>query len=206
MSKPDWITEEQFQKAREIGKQHFDEFCLSDHEQELFYIEIDGVHFVLDCFDENLDNPRTDVYCNIHATYLEKNDDGYLVVRRAEDGNKFTRLLTHKKYNWITDYQLDKATDIAINSFNHFWLAEDLGEEYWVGVEIEGKEFDINCSDVSGAEDGNYRDNTTGFGTCDIYPTKEVDGQTQVDTDNSITLLARIYGTTYKLQEIKDVD
>ena len=47
MSKPDWITEEQFQKAREIGKQHFDEFCLSDHEQELFYIEIDGVHLFL---------------------------------------------------------------------------------------------------------------------------------------------------------------
>lgn len=92
MSKPDWITEEQFQKAREIGKQHLDEFCLSDHEQELFYIEIDGVDFVLDCFDDNLDNPRTDVHCYIQATYLEEDVDGHLVVRRKE-GDYSTLLL-----------------------------------------------------------------------------------------------------------------
>ena len=108
------------------------------------------------------------------------------------------------KPDWITEDQLKKATDIAINSFKHFWLAEDLGDEYWVGVEIEGQEFDINCFDWEGAQEGNYRDNSIGFATCSIYPTKEVDGQTETDGDNYITLLAKICGITYKLQEIND--
>jgi len=84
MSNVDWITSEQIGKAREIAKEYFDEFC----EQEWIEIEIDGQYFDLDCFDDNLDLPRTDVFCNIHPTYLNQN--GW----RETDGTEFIRLFT----------------------------------------------------------------------------------------------------------------
>ena len=97
MSNVDWITSEQIGKAREIAKEYFDEFCEysslnTSFEQEWIEIEIDGQYFDLDCFDDNMDSPRTEVYCNIHATHFvprEGFDDW-----RETDGNKFLRLFT----------------------------------------------------------------------------------------------------------------
>ncbi len=108
------------------------------------------------------------------------------------------------KVDWIIDEQLKIATNKAIQIFDDFCKDKNGEESLWTGIEIDGKEFDINCFDWSGAEDGNYRDNSIGFATCSIYPTKEVDGQTETDGDNYITVLARICGITYKLQEIND--
>ena len=89
MSNVDWITSEQLGKARKIAKEYFDEFCEHDsYEQEWIEIEIDGKYFDLDCFDDNMDLPRTDVFCNIHPTYL--NQDGW----RETDGTEFIRLFT----------------------------------------------------------------------------------------------------------------
>ena len=93
MSNVDWITSEQIGKAREIAKEYFDEFCEysslnTSFEQEWIEIEIDGQYFDLDCFDDNMDLPRTDVFCNIHPTYL--NQDGW----RETDGTEFIRLFT----------------------------------------------------------------------------------------------------------------
>jgi len=97
MSDVDWITSEQLGKARKIAKEYFDEFCEhsslnTNFEQEWIEIEIDGQYFDLDCFDDNMDSPRTEVYCNIHATHFvprEGFDDW-----RETDGNKFLRLFT----------------------------------------------------------------------------------------------------------------
>ena len=93
MSNVDWITSEQLGEARKIAKEFFDEFCEHDsYEQEWIEIEIDGQYFDLDCFDDNMDLPRTEVYCNVHATYF-KPREGFDDWRET-DGNKFLRLFT----------------------------------------------------------------------------------------------------------------
>jgi hypothetical protein len=106
--------------------------------------------------------------------------------------------------DWITDEQLKIATNKAIKIFDDFCKDKNGEESLWTGIEIDDKSFDIECWDKTGADRGVYRCDSTGTLHCNVYPTREVDGQTETDGDNYITVLARICGITYKLQEIND--
>ena len=89
----DWITEEQLEQAKlqaeKIYKAFFDG-TYPDVEQTWDEIEIDGQYFDIECWDEDLENPRTETYCAIYATY--PTDNGRW---RECDGTKFIRLFTN---------------------------------------------------------------------------------------------------------------
>ena len=93
----DWITEKQLEQAKvqaeKIYKAFFED-TYPDVEQTWDEIEIDGQYFDIECWDEDLENPRTETYCAIYATY--PTDNGRW---RECDGTKFIRLFTNGEKN-----------------------------------------------------------------------------------------------------------
>ncbi len=87
----DWITKQELEEAKSIASKIYKDFCSDiDLGQEWIEIEINGKFFDLDCFDDDMENPRTDTYCNIHATYPTEGG-----AWRETDGEKFIRLFTN---------------------------------------------------------------------------------------------------------------
>ncbi len=97
-----WITEEQLEQAKvqaeKIYKAFFDvvkdingeDYNPDTVEQTWDEIEIDGQYFDIECWDDDMENPRTETYCAIYATY--PTDNGRW---RECDGTKFIRLFTN---------------------------------------------------------------------------------------------------------------
>ena len=89
-----WITEEQLEQAKVQAEKIYKEFLEDTYplegEQTWNEIEIDGQYFDIECWDEDLENPRTETYCAIYATY--PTDNGRW---RECDGTKFIRLFTN---------------------------------------------------------------------------------------------------------------
>ena len=97
----DWITEEQLEQGRvqaeKIYKAFFDvikdingeDYNPDTVEQTWDEIEIDGQYFDIECWDEDLEKPRTETTCAIYPVYPTGN--GY----RSTDGTKWIRLFTN---------------------------------------------------------------------------------------------------------------
>ena len=89
----DWITEKQLEQAKVQAEKIYKDFLediYPQDEQTWDEIEIDVQYFDIECWDEDLENPRTETYCAIYATY--PTDNGRW---RECDGTKFIRLFTN---------------------------------------------------------------------------------------------------------------
>jgi len=91
--------------------------------------------------------------------------------------------------SWITNKQLEIAQNRAGKIFDEFLedIEMQMGEQSWTEIEIDGKFFDIECYDETGADTGNYRKGTM---YCSIYPTYPTQCGTwrETDGDNWIRL------------------
>ena len=89
----DWITEEQLEQAKVQAEKIYKEFLEDTYplegEQTWNEIEIDGQYFDIECWDEDLEKPRTETTCAIYPVYPTGN--GY----RSTDGTKWIRLFTN---------------------------------------------------------------------------------------------------------------
>ena len=91
MSNVDWITEKQLEQGRVQAEKIYKEFLEDTYprdEQTWDEIEIDGQYFDIECWDEDMKNPRTETFCSIYPTYLV-ND------WRETDSEKWIRLFTN---------------------------------------------------------------------------------------------------------------
>ena len=90
----DWITEKQLEQGRVQAEKIYKEFLEDTHplegEQTWTEIEIDGQYFDIECWDDDMENPRTETTCAIYAVYPTEN--GW----RECDGTKFIRLFTNR--------------------------------------------------------------------------------------------------------------
>ena len=89
----DWITEKQLEQAKVQAEKIYKDFLediYPQDEQTWDEIEIDGQYFDIECWDDDMENPRTETYCAIYATY--PTDNGRW---RECDGTKFIRLFTN---------------------------------------------------------------------------------------------------------------
>tara|TARA_R100001440_G_scaffold25925_1_gene42145 strand:+ start:45 stop:329 length:285 start_codon:yes stop_codon:yes gene_type:complete len=87
-----WITEEQLEQGRVQAEKIYKEFLDDTYprdEQTWNEIEIDGQYFDIECWDEDLEKPRTETTCAIYPVYPTGN--GY----RSTDGTKWIRLFTN---------------------------------------------------------------------------------------------------------------
>jgi|TARA_R100000084_G_C4613658_1_gene129470 hypothetical protein len=92
MSNVDWITEKQLEQGRVQAEKIYKEFLEDTYpsgEQTWDEIEIDGQYFDIECWDDDMENPRTKTTCAIYAVY--PTDNGW----RECDGTKFIRLFTN---------------------------------------------------------------------------------------------------------------
>ena len=89
----DWITEKQLEQAKVQAEKIYKEFLEDTYplegEQTWNEIEIDGQYFDIECWDEDLEKPRTETTCAIYPVYPTGN--GY----RSTDGTKSIRLFTN---------------------------------------------------------------------------------------------------------------
>tara|TARA_B100000900_G_C20554110_1_gene706012 strand:- start:543 stop:827 length:285 start_codon:yes stop_codon:yes gene_type:complete len=87
-----WITEEQLKEGRVQAEKFYKEFLEDTYplegEQTWNEIEIDGQYFDIECWDNDMKNPRTETSCAIYPTYLI-ND------WRETDSEKWIRLFTN---------------------------------------------------------------------------------------------------------------
>tara|TARA_R100001440_G_scaffold50006_1_gene69956 strand:+ start:46 stop:327 length:282 start_codon:yes stop_codon:yes gene_type:complete len=87
----EWITEEQLEQAKVQAEKIYKAFFEDTHpnvEQTWDEIEIDGQYFDIECWDDDMKNPRTETFCAIYPTYLI-ND------WRETDSEKWIRLFTN---------------------------------------------------------------------------------------------------------------
>ena len=88
----DWITEKQLEQAKVQAEKIYKDFLediYPQDEQTWDEIEIDGQYFDIECWDEDLEKPRTETTCAIYPVYPTGN--GY----RSTDGTKRIRLFTN---------------------------------------------------------------------------------------------------------------
>jgi len=87
-----WITEEQLKEGRVQAEKFYKEFLEDTYplegEQTWNEIEIDGQYFDIECWDDDMENPRTETFCSIYPTYLIK--DWW-----ETDSEKWIRLFTN---------------------------------------------------------------------------------------------------------------
>lgn len=85
----DWITKQELETAKSMASEIFKDFNKSngyiEGEQTLTEIEINGKFFDVECFDDDMDKPRTDTYCAIYPVrptecgkYLETDCDHWI--------------------------------------------------------------------------------------------------------------------------------
>ena len=87
----DWITEEQLEQGRVQAEKIYKEFLDDTYprgEQTWDEIEIDGQYFDIECWDEDMENPRTETFCAIYPTY-------FINDWRETDSEKWIRLFTN---------------------------------------------------------------------------------------------------------------
>ena len=88
--------------------------------------------------------------------------------------------------DWITKQELKTAKSKACEIFTKFCKDKQGCESNWVEIEVDGKFFDVECHDETGADTGDYRKGTM---YCAIYPTYITDnGYRQTDGSNWIKL------------------
>jgi len=92
MSNVEWITEKQLEEGRVQAEKFYKEFLEDTYplegEQTWNEIEIDGQYFDIECWDNDMKNPRTETSCAIYPTYLINN-------WRETDSEKWIRLFTN---------------------------------------------------------------------------------------------------------------
>ena len=72
----------------------------------------------------------------------------------------------------ITEQELETATGKASEIFTKFCKDKQGCESDWVEIEVDGKFFDVECHDETGADTGNYRKGTMYCAIYPVYPTK----------------------------------
>ena len=95
MSKNKWITAKQLKQGKAQAENFYKEFLQDDSQGEQSWneIEIDGQYFDIECWDDDMEKPRTVTSCAIYPVY-PTNQDGYGM--RTCDGTKWIRLFTNK--------------------------------------------------------------------------------------------------------------
>jgi hypothetical protein len=92
----DWITEQELETAKTMASKIFQDFnrvyCYQEGEQTWTEIDINGKFFDVECFDDDMDKPRTDTYCSIYPVYPTE-----CGTWRETDGSKWIRLFTNKE-------------------------------------------------------------------------------------------------------------
>ena len=91
MSNVEWITEKQLEQGRVQAEKIYKEFLEDTYprdEQTWDEIEIGGQYFDVECWDDDMKNPRTETFCSIYPTYFV-ND------WRETDSEKWIRLFTN---------------------------------------------------------------------------------------------------------------
>lgn len=88
----EWITAKKLKQGKAQAKKFYKEFLQDETigEQSWNEIEIDGQYFDVECFDDDMEKPRTETYCSIYPTYLI-ND------WRETDNEKWIRLFTNRE-------------------------------------------------------------------------------------------------------------
>ena len=96
MSKNKWITAKQLKQGKAQAENFYKEFLQDDSQGEQSWneIEIDGQYFDIECWDDDMEKPRTATSCAIYPVY-PTNQDGYGM--RTCDDTKWNRLLTNKE-------------------------------------------------------------------------------------------------------------
>jgi len=74
--------------------------------------------------------------------------------------------------DWITEQELKTAKGKASEIFTKFCKDKQGCESDWVEIEVDGKFFDVECHDETGADTGNYRKGTMYCAIYPVYPTK----------------------------------
>ena len=96
MGKLSWITQSQIniakQKAKEIYKDFLTDSDCTEGEQTWTEIEINGKFFDIECFDDDMDKPRTKTSCAVYPVYPTE-----CGTWRKTDGTKWIRLFTNKE-------------------------------------------------------------------------------------------------------------
>ena len=87
-----WITKEHLEQGRVQAKEIYKEFLQDDSQGEQSWNEIiiNGQYFDIECWDDDMENPRTETFCAIYPTYLI-ND------WRETDSEKWIRLFTNEE-------------------------------------------------------------------------------------------------------------
>ena len=95
MSKNKWITAKQLKQGKAQAENFYKEFLQDDSQGEQSWneIEIDGQYFDIECWDDDMEKPRTETSCAIYPVY-PTNQDGYGM--RTCDGTKWIRLFTNR--------------------------------------------------------------------------------------------------------------
>ena len=95
MSKNKWITAKQLKQGKAQAENFYKEFLQDDSQGEQSWneIEIDGQYFDIECWDDDMEKPRTATSCAIYPVY-PTNQDGYGM--RTCDGTKWIRLFTNR--------------------------------------------------------------------------------------------------------------
>ena len=96
--------------------------------------------------------------------------------------------------DWITLAEFEIANCKALSIFDKFCKDKQGCESDWFEIEIDGKFFDIGCHDVTGADEGNYRE---GIMYCALHPTHIVNGDRQTDGTKSTPLFIDMYGEKF---------
>jgi hypothetical protein len=91
-----WITKQELETAKTMASEIFQDFnrvyCYQEGEQTWTEIDINGKFFDVECFDDDMDKPRTDTYCSIYPVYPTE-----CGTWRETDGSKWIRLFTNKE-------------------------------------------------------------------------------------------------------------
>ena len=117
-------------------------------------------------------------------------------INRPEGGR-----VTMSNVDWITSEQLETAKKKALKIFNEFCEHSDCEQE-WTEIEIDGKYFDVECYDETGADTGNYRKGTM---YCAIYPTYvNQNGWRETDGTEWIRLFIKANGNLFTKTEAND--
>jgi len=95
MSKNKWITAKQLKQGKAQAENFYKEFLQDDSQGEQSWneIEIDGQYFDIECWDDDMEKPRTATSCAIYPVY-PTNQDGYGM--RPCDDTKWIRLFTNQ--------------------------------------------------------------------------------------------------------------
>ena len=91
-----WITNQELKRAKVMAGKIYKDFCNSydyqEGEQTWTEIDINGKFFDIECFDDDMDKPRTDTYCSIYPVYPTE-----CGKYRETDGTNWIRLFTSKE-------------------------------------------------------------------------------------------------------------